>query len=64
MPKRIPLILVWVCFGFMWIEAVLGFCVGCQVYALLVKMGVPEEACEACNDLNWDGDLAATGVPR
>lgn len=64
MPKWIPLVLVWVCVGFMWMEAVLGFCVGCQVHALLVKMGVLQEACEACNNLNWDKDPVAPGVQR
>ena len=53
MPKWIPLVLVWVCLGFMWMETVLGFCVGCKVHSLLVKLGVMEEACEACNNLNF-----------
>jgi hypothetical protein len=54
MPYWIPLVLVWVCLGFMWLEAILGFCVGCKVHALLVKMGVIKEACEACNNIDWD----------
>lgn len=33
-------------------EAALGFCVGCQAFALLMRAGlVPEAACEACADL-------------
>jgi hypothetical protein len=48
MPRWIPLVLVWVCLGFMWMEAVLGFCVGCQVHALLVRLGVLQEPCVAC----------------
>lgn len=53
MPRWIPLVLVWVCLGFMWMETVLGFCVGCKVHSLLVKLGVMDEACEACNNLSF-----------
>lgn len=54
MSHWVPLVLVWICLGFMWMETVLGFCVGCQVHALLVWMGVFKEECEACNNLTWD----------
>lgn len=54
MPYWIPLTLVWICFGFMWMETVLGFCMGCQVHALLVKVGVFKEECEDCNNIDWD----------
>ncbi len=54
MPYWIPLILVWVCLGFMWMETVLGFCVGCKVHALFVKLGALKEECEACNNIDWD----------
>lgn len=53
MPKWIPLVLVWVCVGFMWMEAVLGFCVGCKVHSLFVKLGWLKEECVACNNLSW-----------
>jgi hypothetical protein len=53
MPRWIPKYLVWICLGFMWAETVLGFCVGCQVHALLVKVGLIKHECEACNNLNW-----------
>lgn len=34
------------------LEAVFGFCLGCQLFALLMRIGViPEQVCEACNDL-------------
>lgn len=34
------------------LEAGLGFCLGCKLFALLMKVGiVPEEACESCNNL-------------
>ncbi|QKI88935.1 DUF4395 domain-containing protein [Thiomicrorhabdus xiamenensis] len=54
MSPWIPLTLVWICLGFMWMETVLGFCVGCKVYSLLVKLGVFKEECEACNNIDWD----------
>jgi hypothetical protein len=38
----------------MWMEAILGFCVGCIVPALLVWLGVFKEECEACNNIDWD----------
>lgn len=35
------------------LEAVFGFCLGCKIFALLMKAGViPEETCDACNDLS------------
>jgi hypothetical protein len=41
------------------LEAFVGFCLGCQVFALLMRAGViPEEVCERCNDL-W-GTRAST----
>lgn len=34
------------------LEAALGFCLGCKIFALLMKAGViPEDVCEACNNL-------------
>jgi hypothetical protein len=38
----------------MWMETVLGFCAGCKVYSLLVKIGVHKESCEACNNIDWE----------
>jgi len=54
LPYWIPLTLVWVCIGFMWLESVLGFCVGCKIHALLVWMGIFKEHCAACNNIDWD----------
>ncbi|MEZ5478759.1 MAG: DUF4395 domain-containing protein [Thiolinea sp.] len=54
MPAFIPLVLVWVCLGFMWLETVLGFCVGCQIHALLVRLHLLSEPCAACNQIDWD----------
>ncbi|MDQ7075546.1 MAG: DUF4395 domain-containing protein [Gammaproteobacteria bacterium] len=53
MPANTGTTLVWVCLGFMWLEAILGFCVGCKLHALLVWMGVLKEECEACNNIDW-----------
>jgi hypothetical protein len=36
----------------MWLEAILGFCVGCKLHALFVKLGWLQEECEECNNLN------------
>jgi hypothetical protein len=34
------------------LEAVVGFCVGCQIFGLLMRAGIiPEEVCESCNDI-------------
>ena len=54
MSDSIPMNMVWVCLAFMWMEAVLGFCVGCKVHSLLVKLKIFEEACEECNNIDWD----------
>lgn len=34
------------------LESVFGFCVGCRIFAALMKVGViPEAVCEACNNI-------------
>jgi hypothetical protein len=34
------------------LEAFLGFCLGCKIFAVLMRLGViPPEVCERCNDL-------------
>ena len=34
------------------LESAFGYCIGCKVFALLMRAGViPESVCEACNDL-------------
>ena len=36
------------------LESVFGYCLGCKVFALLMRAGiVPEEVCERCNDI-WN----------
>lgn len=35
------------------LESALGFCLGCRIFAVLMRLGViPEEVCEECNDLS------------
>jgi len=35
------------------LEAFAGFCLGCRIFALLMKAGViPETVCERCNDIS------------
>ena len=35
------------------LEAFLGLCLGCKIFALLMRVGViPPEVCERCNDLS------------
>jgi hypothetical protein len=37
------------------LEAILGFCIGCRVFALLMRWGViPDEVCERCNSLVFE----------
>lgn len=44
------------------LEAFLGFCLGCRIFALLMRMGViPPEVCERCNDL-WGTNRADLGT--
>jgi hypothetical protein len=34
------------------LEAFVGFCVGCQIFRLLIRTGIiPEDVCESCNDI-------------
>jgi hypothetical protein len=40
------------------LEAFAGYCLGCRIFALLMKAGVvPEDVCERCNDI-WNRDGA------
>ncbi len=43
------------------LEAVFALCLGCRIFAVLMRVGViPDEVCERCNDL-WDGKAATAG---
>ena len=38
------------------LEAALGLCLGCRMFALLMRVGViPRDVCEHCVDLGWHG---------
>lgn len=40
---------------FAFLESAFGFCLGCRVFSLLMRLGlIPEEICERCNNLNFD----------
>lgn len=46
------------------LEAGLGLCLGCRIFALLMRAGViPREVCERCAELGWDGGGRSRGVP-
>ena len=41
------------------LESVFGYCLGCKVFALLMRAGlIPEEVCERCNDI-WSRQPAS-----
>lgn len=49
------------------LEAAFGFCLGCRIFALLMRAGlVPASVCAACNSPAWAGGQAdlvvATGI--
>lgn len=53
MPGWTPNVLVILCVGFMWMEAVLGICAGCLLHAGAVKLGWVADPCVACNQLDF-----------
>ncbi len=43
------------------LESGFGFCIGCRVFAVLMRIGVvPEEVCESCNNI-WSGRSSVAG---
>lgn len=45
------------------LEAFVGFCLGCKIFAVGMRLGVvPEEVCERCNDL-WGTGVASPVSP-
>jgi Domain of unknown function (DUF4395) len=47
------------------LEAFVGLCLGCKIFAVLMKLGViPADTCEECNnlELRWAQTRAAAGV--
>jgi len=47
----LPLTICSICLTLMWLEAVLGLCLGCELHRLLVRRGwiAPDEAYEVCS---------------
>jgi hypothetical protein len=47
----LPLTICIICMSLMWLEAVLGLCLGCQAYRLMVRRGwiAPDDAYEVCS---------------
>lgn len=48
----LPLAICLICLTLMWLEAVLGLCLGCEIHALLVRRGwaARDEAFEICSN--------------
>lgn len=48
----LPLTICLICLTLMWLEAVLGLCLGCEIHALLVRRGwaARDEAFEICSN--------------
>ena len=48
------------CLALMWMEAVLGLCVGCEIYGVMVRRGwrAPDDAYEICANGACDLDVA------
>jgi hypothetical protein len=47
----LPLTICLICMSLMWLEAVLGLCLGCEVYGAMVRHGwiAKDEAFEICS---------------
>jgi peptidoglycan/LPS O-acetylase OafA/YrhL len=60
LPRTICLI----CLTLMWLEAVLGLCLGCEVYRLMVRRGwrAPDDAFEVCANGACDIDSRRNGT--
>ena len=53
-PYQIPVTLLYLCLAMMWLEVVLGFCLGCKIHSLLVWLRIIEEPCYTCNNIDWE----------
>jgi hypothetical protein len=46
------------------LESAFGFCLGCKVFALLMRVGlVPTSVCESCNNIRASGPMGAQPQP-
>lgn len=48
MPRYTPLVTIPLCAIFMWLEAAAGWCAGCWMHSILVKLGIFKEDCATC----------------
>jgi hypothetical protein len=53
-PYQIPIALLYLCLAMMWLEVVLGFCLGCKIHSLLVWLRIINEPCYTCNNIDWE----------
>ncbi len=61
--RAIAIGLMVVLLAFALLESVLGFCAGCWAFGHLMRLGlIPEETCEACNDIRLRRPQGATVV--
>jgi hypothetical protein len=57
----LPLTICLICMTLMWLEAVLGLCLGCEIYAAMVRRGwiAKDEAFEVCSNGACDVEAGA-----
>lgn len=48
MPGWTPIVTIPLCLVFMWLEAAAGWCAGCWMHSMLVKVGLFKESCSTC----------------
>jgi len=50
-PLYMALSLLFLCSIFIWMELSFGYCIGCSIHSLLVKVGIFKNECYECNDI-------------
>ena len=53
-PTNTALVLLAMCWFFMWMELSFGYCAGCTIHAFLVKAGLLKDNCYECNNIIKD----------
>jgi hypothetical protein len=49
--KEISIILMGILIIFSFLESFLGFCAGCKIFNILIRLGlIPQNICEACSN--------------
>jgi hypothetical protein len=61
----VPRTVCLLCLTLMWMEAVLGLCVGCEIYGVMVRRGwrAPDDAFEICAGRACEVDVTGTRHP-